>query len=290
MTKIQVYNPSQQIMFTKEFLQIYPLYRSFIITRHVRLDFLKYSPSIKQHCIKCNEKQTYNFKSYDSQDWMSRVPSGNGIEELYRNKSLKINYECKGCSNFELTFIVKFSDDAKTVQKIGQYPGYSVSGDRQTSSMLGEAKLLYRKGLICESQSFGIAAFAYYRRIVELNMKNILLKVSEIFDNDIEKGKYVSAIELIVVAKIAAEKIKIIFDLLPPSMKPFGNNPLKLIYEILSIGIHELSDEECLDFSIDLRKNIEAFIHLLNVNAESILDLSESTKKLLARRTEILKK
>ncbi len=44
-----------------------------------------------------------------------------------------------------------------------------------------------------------------------------------------------------------SEKIRIANHALPEHLKPDGLNPLGRLYQVLSEGVHNLSDEECLD-------------------------------------------
>ena len=43
------------------------------------------------------------------------------------------------------------------------------------------------------------------------------------------------------------EKIKIANHALPEHLKPDGLNPLGRLYQVLSEGVHSLSDEQCLE-------------------------------------------
>jgi hypothetical protein len=289
MPTIPTYKPSDLFLLTREFLETYPLYREFKPPNIVRLDMLKYSPSISAECPACEREQTFNFKDFDNREWMKYAMSPDGVKpDMYAGKTIKVNYECKGCNQFEMVFTVGFSGDGRKLRKIGQYPAYGVRVDSDTRAILGDHLSNYKKGRILESQAYGIGAFAYYRRIIDDILVDLLSSVSALISEE-DKGDFERAIEAVVASKTAEDKIRIAVDLLPASMKPNGNNPLKLLYEILSVGIHGLSDEECLALSIDLRKNLEAFVHLLNSNRNAVQTLSESTKKLLQRKVELLK-
>ena len=59
---------------------------------------------------------------------------------------------------------------------------------KKLKDLLGEHKDYFRRGLICESQGYGIAAFAYYRRIVEETIDLLLQQISDLMSEDNEKG------------------------------------------------------------------------------------------------------
>ena len=78
------------------------------------------------------------------------------------------------------------------MEKIGQYPGWNIEMDKELEKMLGEHTKYYKRGLICESQSYGIGAYAYFRRITEdiidELLESILGLVEEDEKNNIEKN------------------------------------------------------------------------------------------------------
>jgi len=67
------------------------------------------------------------------------------------------------------------------MEKVGQFPGPDISIDRQVQKVLqAEDMTLYKKGRIREAQSFGIGAFAYYRRLLESVISRLLEEVAEL--------------------------------------------------------------------------------------------------------------
>ena len=101
--------------------------------------------------------------------------------------------------------------------------------------------------LICLANGYGIAAFAYMRRIVESNIDGLLDMLKE----DIEATNDASPL----LAKLAelrnespmSDKISIANEALPDHLIPSGTNPLGRLYKVLSEGIHTYSDETCLE-------------------------------------------
>lgn len=103
----------------------------------------------------------------------------------------------------------------------------------------------YRKAIACLSLGYGIAAFAYWRRIVEDNIEELL----ELVQEDVKSTSAGEAIEG-ALAELREnspmkEKIKIANRALPDYLKPDGLNPLGRLYQVLSQGVHRLSEEEC---------------------------------------------
>ena len=109
------------------------------------------------------------------------------------------------------------------------------------------------QGRRCENQGLGIGAFAYYRRVVE-NQKNRILeeiiKVSEKMGAPEDKINTLrGAIEETQFSK-ALDMAK---DVMPENLLINGQNPIRLLHGVLSHGVHELPDEQCLDLASSVR-------------------------------------
>jgi hypothetical protein len=94
--------------------------------------------------------------------------------------------------------MLEFDKDSEGdyVMKVGQAPSWDITPDRALEKMLGTRSDYYRKALVCESQSYGIGAFAYYRRIVEEIIDALLLDITDLVENDEQKEKYQQALAL----------------------------------------------------------------------------------------------
>lgn len=57
-----------------------------------------------------------------------------------------------------------------------------------------------------------------------------------------------------------SEKIKIANRALPGYLKPNGLNPLGKLYQVLSEGVHNLSDKECLEITSEIQKCVKYII------------------------------
>jgi len=77
---------------------------------------------------------------------------------------------------------------------------------------------------------------------------NPLLKMNyEIKKSEGSDAKELKRFEEAIAAKVFDEKIKLISQGLPDSIEVPGNNPVLLAYRQLSHGLHNLSDQECVD-------------------------------------------
>lgn len=172
-----------------------------------------------------------------------------------------IEYRCRDCGRWRKTFALILSPDlgAKpatlTAIKLGEYPPFGSHLAKRLQDMLSNTDLeLYRKGLRTEREGQGIGAAAYYRRVVDNQWKALVKKLRDaaeklgtpqgklkIFEEALAQPQFSTAVDLL---KDAIPAKLLILD---------GRNPLTLLYRPLSLQIHDLSDEQCLQQAADIR-------------------------------------
>jgi hypothetical protein len=190
----------------------------------------------------------------------------------------QLNYECKNCKEdkkFTKRFCLAVIGSGKIgrVQKIGEYPAYNPVTSRKVYDLIGENhRELFLKGRRAELRGLGIGAFAYYRRIVD-EQKDVIIGCLE--DAAKRVGASADVLEVFATAKTEDQftnAIKKIKDALPRPLFISGHNPLTILYDILSDGIHDLSDEECLAYARTVRT-------LLIALADRISEISKDEAK-----------
>ena len=163
--------------------------------------------------------------------------------------------------------------DSGPVQKIGEYPAYNPVTSRKVFDLIGENhRDMFLKGRRAELRGLGIGAFAYYRRIVD-DQKDGIIGCLE--DAAKRVGASAGVLEVFAAAKGEDQftnAIKKIKDALPRALFVSGHNPLTILYDILSDGIHDLSDEECLGYARTVRT-------LLIALADRISEISKDEAK-----------
>ncbi|MPZ36925.1 MAG: hypothetical protein GEU95_02490 [Rhizobiales bacterium] len=119
--------------------------------------------------------------------------------------------------------------------------------------MFGSDRDTFLRGRRCEIHGLGIGAFVYYRRVVE-NHKN------QIIDEIIKVARKVGAPDETIVGleevknEIQFSKgVKEVKLAIPQSLLVDGHNPLTLLHTALSKGVHELTDEQCLELAQTVR-------------------------------------
>jgi hypothetical protein len=171
-------------------------------------------------------------------------------------------YTCRDCGRWWKTFAVNLVADLTatpvptlTAVKLGEYPPFGSHVAKRLQDMLSKTDLeLYRKGLRTEREGHGIGAAAYFRRVVDNQWKALVRKLRDaaaklgssaeslkVFDEALKQPQFSTAVEMLK-------------DAIPPKLLILdGRNPLALLYRPLSVQIHDLSDEQCLQQAADIR-------------------------------------
>jgi hypothetical protein len=155
------------------------------------------------------------------------------------------------CSRTEQVInIFSFYDHGtKTLQKIGQFPSIAslhISKIKDYSKVLDEEKLReFTKAIGLVSHGVGVGSFVYLRRIFEhlLSKKCKLASLLPTWNDELYKR-----------AKVA-EKIELLKDFLPEFLVQN-----KSMYGILSMGVHSLTENECLQYFSVVKDGIEMIL------------------------------
>jgi len=259
-----------------EFLEKWPLYRKYPMELPQELGKLA-KPPIHMECSICGSPQTLNMlNEYYIGGRESRQQPPHGLV-------ICVEYLCEACREFSRFFLLWFDPNGAFVEKVGQYPSWDISIEPSLRKMLSQHAETYKNGLICESQGYGIGAFAYYRRIVEEIIGSLLELIPELMSGN-EKERYLTALEKVKQTTVTEEKIRLVKDLLPPVLRPDGLNPLSTLHEVLSEGLHDKPDEECLSLAAQIREVLLFLVNQVTASKEAKKNFTESMRKLLERQ------
>ena len=264
----------------KEFLEEYSLYRKFKNnTIPNRLDYLQ-PVAINMHCQICESNQTFTMQNKYTENVVYVNHQTDGM-------SVRLVYLCTHCENFNRYFFVFFNvkENDKWMMKIGQFPAWEITGNIQIEKLLGDHKDYYKKGLICESQGYGIGAFGYYRRIVEEIIDELLEEISGLLQSD-ELTTYQAALEKTKSTIVTSEKIDLVKDLLPLILRPEGMNPLSALHSTLSEGLHAESDAECLEIAKSCREILIFLVHQISLSKNTAKAFTTHMKTLLDKKSK----
>jgi hypothetical protein len=179
--------------------------------------------------------------------------------------------------------MLRAAEDLKHIVKVGQYPPPDIAVGKHLARTLGDYEDLYRKGITCERFGYGIGAYAYYRRVVESIIGKLLGLVGEIIPVE-ERAIYEEALRNIEASIVARERIRLVKDLLPQASRPDGLNPLGILYDALSDGIHDLSDEECLQHAVSVRSVLTFIVEKVENERRVKGEFTAAMRSLLDRK------
>lgn len=273
----------------KQFLETYPLYKEFKTTWNTRVAVTMIEkPAIHLYCAICKSAQTFNMvNEYHEIDFSS-------VNEFIEDRIVRAKYQCSSCNRCLRQFYIKFfqSKNVSTLgneyicvsyMKIGQFPSWGIDMDHELEKMLGTHAGNYKKALVCESQSYGIGAYAYFRRITEDIIDNLLNSIFDLIEGEQDKIVYKKALQEMKKTKVTEKKIELVTGLLPASLKVDGINPLKALHGALSIGLHGKTDEECMELAEIMR---DSLVYLVNQIVRTKAEKNKFTvgiKKLLKK-------
>ncbi len=188
----------------------------------------------------------------------SRKPSP---EEYYNDKEYFVNItlRCAKCGEahyYSLLF------KGNTVTKIGQYPSFSkseVQSLRKYKNLISKYYPELTRSVNAYSQGMGVAAFVYLRRILEY-------LVESKYNGDtswkfIEKLKEVEKTEEIMPEELSAVKEE--------------------IYSVLSKGIHEYEEDECMELYLAVKYVIERILDIELERKSRLLKANEAMKAIV---------
>ncbi len=263
-------------MISKEFLEEYSLFRKYK-PGQIDEDLRKWKLiPINMQCNNCQSLQTFNMTHQYYNDLQT-----NNITA--KNRVLDLRFMCDSCKSFERRFFVYINSELDTMYKVGQYPEWEIKMDRNLEKSLNKHAATFRKGLVCESQGYGIGAFSYYRRITEQIIDELLESITELIDEE-HKADYLVALAKTKNTRVTQEKIDLIKDLLPSILKPNGMNPLGVLHSELSEGLHAATDENCLENANHVKTILTFLINQIIQSKESAKTFTTSMRSLLDKK------
>lgn len=197
---------------------------------------------IDANCEVCNRSRPF-------QDRRARGSgAGLGGNRALDSGVSELSFTCASCGKAERLFLVEqvVTDAAIKLQKFGELPRKPLARDRFLQKFLSDDLDNYEKALVCLTHEYGIAAFAYFRRVTENNIGRLLDLVREDAKASSASADVLEALEELRKDTPMSKRIELANLALPPHLRPDGTNPLGRLYQVLSEGVHALTEAECL--------------------------------------------
>jgi hypothetical protein len=166
-------------------------------------------------------------------------------------------YVCRNCGetqkNYAYTATLDDEGNGGVLHKYGEHPAFGPPVPSRVVSLVGPDKEYFLKGRRAENQGMGIAAFAYYRRVIEsqrLRIFDELIRVATKLGADQDLVADLNNAKHETQFSKAVDQVK---HALPPVLFINGHNPLALLHSALSEGLHAQTDEVCLELATSIR-------------------------------------
>jgi hypothetical protein len=196
-----------------------------------------------------------------------------------------MTYICSNCQEREKIYSlwIRRTKDASSghVYKFGELPEYGPHTPGRLITLIGPDREMFLKGRRSEIQGLGIGAFGYYRRVVENQKIRIL-------DEVIRAAQKLRSGPVLIEQLKAAQRetqfskaIEVVKAALPESLLIDGHNPLSLLHSALSDGLHDRTDEHCLQLAHNIRVVLTAFSERLAQALKDEAELHSAVSQLL---------
>ncbi len=208
-------------------------------------------------------------------------------KEEGEQKDVFSEYICSNCRQHQKRFSLNVEigkERTASVYKYGELPSFGPATPTRLLKLLGDQKETFLKGRRCESQGLGIGAFSYYRRVVE-NQKNRIL--DEIIKVSTKLGATKESIAELERAKAEHQFLKSVESVkhgIPQTLLINGHNPLTLLHSALSVGLHDQTDEKCLELAHDVRVVLGDMSDRLSSALKDEVELNAAVGRLLRVR------
>jgi hypothetical protein len=301
----------------EEFLRTYGLYQEYLLiddyintTEHYSSPFEFIGYSFDYYCEIEEATKTFEIElDKGTNEHYGKLP-GNEIPDEYfeddkLNYTFKVIAKCRSCKKFHVDFFLNvysdkpisnilnnfnniafstrntanYEDTRIFVQKVGALPEIKELPSKLITKYFDrESNNWYYKGINSIANKFGVGSFAYFRRIIE---KELIRIIEDIQSLPASHGKEIG--ELLEKHDSDSRISTIyenIFPHLPNSLKELGNNPIKLLYNQTSAGLHTFSEEECLKKAKTIRVLLDFVIKKINEEKSEIKDIRNIIKDL----------
>ena len=230
----------------KKFLEQSPLYAWVPLHYPPRRDQVQ-PDRVEVHCETCRCSRPYVHDQNQIRDLLRALDPGPVRKPplIEDGDLLAFLYICPGFAG-RLDFWVEFGVKPQRVRKVGQRPPQSIEIPKDVATALDSAEdsELLKKAKIAMGQGFGIGACAYLRRVLEHQVDPILRLVLEARENEGAPDEDLARMRKTVEGKVGDDKMKLAYQHAPRSLVVDGINPLKLLHDFLSEGIHALPEGE----------------------------------------------
>lgn len=262
-----------RVVTAQEFLLSVPLYKIYELETdslaRLLYDLGREHLTVDSHCIECGRSSTFK----------RTIPYFHNAHLSPKGSYYEVTLLCTRESEHRMKFYVRV--DKNSVVKVGQYPSVAdlvQTGVKKYRKVLGDRYTEFARAIGLAAHGVGVGSFVYLRRIFE----DLITKAYESANKDADWQRNNAAG---FVEKRMNEKIQMLRDHLPPFLVQNRD-----MYGILSKGVHDLTEQECLEYFPVVQKGIELILDDEIERLERKAKTADTQKAIDAIRSKIANK
>lgn len=261
-------------------LESWPLYRPFYYRAEDYQEPTSYPAVIRLRCPICAQNE----------NWSNSTPGARRSGGFHTP-----TYVCRNCQKATSRYFCYWGDlsdredGTSLFMKVGQWPALEERIPPELESRLagtgGTDLDFYKKALRSRNFGYGLGALAYLRRVVENRMNDVLDLIADVAEASEFAEEELKQLETVKSGRTFDEKVTYAAKILPKHLRPGGTNPVDLLHDLASDGIHNRLEEECIEIFDSSRVVFEHLFQQLQIRKEEANKYIEDIRTLTGRRT-----
>lgn len=195
-------------------------------------------------------------------------------------------YVCRNCEKSRRIYALAVRsthDGHGEVYKVGEVPPFGPPVPPRVISLVGPDRDLFLTGRRAENHGLGVGAFAYYRRVVESQWRRLVDEIIRVSERVSAPEPMLAILRRAVDETQFSKAVDLIKDGVPEVLKINGHNPLTLLYAALSEGLHDKTDDECLELASSVRIVLTELAERITQALRDERELQDAVTRLLTR-------
>ena len=202
-----------------------------------------------------------------------------------------LRFRCRHCGQAHKTYAVRTRADSASattidIQKFGGIPAFGEPPPNVVRDVLDDEIKYFERGYRAETAGLGIGAFAYYRRFVESHKDKIIAEIRKVAAVQGAKPDVLDTLDKAAKMNSFENAVGKVKEAIPDSLRHTGgHNPLTLLHDALSAGLHNEDDEQCLELAKDIRLLLTDLAERTTQALRNNNELSQAVNRLLRKAT-----
>jgi hypothetical protein len=200
-----------------------------------------------------------------------------------------LTYRCRNCRKKTKIYAIAArwkSAKVGEASKVGEIPPFGPDTPARVTSLIGPDRELFLQGRRAENRGLGIGAFSYYRRVVESQKGRIIQEIAKAAKKLGAEPEVLKRFEAAAKESQFKKAIEEIKDAIPSTILIDGqHNPLTLLHNALSEGLHGHTDEECLEIAKEIRIVLTDLADRLSQALKEHDELKNAVTRLMSRKS-----